>query len=132
MTYLLDSHTLIWTIIDPGKLSAKALKILEATENQIAVSSVSFWEISLKHALGKLELRGIEPQELPALCKTIGFESIALLPQEAATYNQLEATWHRDPFDRMLIWQAIKNNFTIISQDKLFNNYKSSGLNVLW
>lgn len=132
MSYLLDSHTLIWAIINPGKLSVKVRKLLEGTDNRVLVSSVNFWEISLKHSLGKLELQGIEPQQLPDISSTIGFELISLLPEEATTYHQLEATWHRDPFDRMLIWQAIKNNFTIVSQDKVFSDYKSAGLKVIW
>ncbi|MEO5602774.1 MAG: hypothetical protein ABIR06_17775 [Cyclobacteriaceae bacterium] len=54
------------------------------------------------------------------------------MPEEGATYHQLEANWHRDPFDRMLIWQAIKNKLTIISKDSHVANYKSVGLKVIW
>ena len=132
MSYLLDSHTLIWAITEPAKLSSKVRGILEQRDNSILVSSVSFWEISLKFALGKLDLQGIMPQQLSELAKETGFELIALFAEEAATYNQLDATWHRDPFDRMLIWQAIQNKLTIISHDKHFANYQSVGLKVIW
>lgn len=132
MSFLLDSHTLIWAIIDPGKLSYKVRHILEDSDNSILVSSISFWEISLKYSLGKLNLEGVLPQQLPELAKETGFELVGLSPLEAATYHQLEAKWHRDPFDRMLIWQAIQNNFTVISNDNHFANYKSVGLKVMW
>ncbi|HCN82162.1 MAG TPA: PIN domain nuclease [Sphingobacteriaceae bacterium] len=132
MSYLLDSHTLIWAIMDPGKLSAKVRRILEDTDNRVLVSSVSFWEISLKYSLGKLDLQGIVPEQLPKIIIQIGFELIELLPDEAATYHQLEANWHRDPFDRMLIWQAIQNKMTIISKDSHVASYKSVGLKVIW
>ncbi len=132
MSYLLDSHTLIWTIMDPPKLSAKVRGILEDTDNRVLVSSVSFWEISLKYSLGKLDLQGIVPEQLPEITQQTGFELIELLPDEAATYHQLEANWHRDPFDRMLIWQAIQNKLTIISKDSHVTRYKSVGLKVIW
>ncbi len=118
--------------MDPGKLSAKALEILENTENRVLVSSVSFWEISLKYSLGKLDLQGILPEQLPEITKQTGFELIELLPDEAATYHQLKANWHRDPFDRMLIWQALKSEITIISNDNYVARYKSVGLKVIW
>ena len=132
MSYLIDSHVLIWAITNPGKLSSKVRNILEEGDNTILVSSISFWEISLKYSLGKLDLNGILPQQLPELATKTGFELIGLSPEESATYHQLEAKWHRDPFDRMLIWQAIQNNFIIISDDSHFANYKSVGLKVMW
>ena len=132
MSYLLDSHTLIWSIMDQKRLSAKVRSILEDTDNRIRVSAVSFWEISLKYGLGKLNLQGVVPGQLPELTRKTGFELIELLPEEAATYHELEASWHRDPFDRMLIWQAIQNKLTIISKDIHIASYQSVGLKVIW
>lgn len=132
MSYLLDSHALIWAIIDPKKLSANVHEILENTNNRVLVSAVSFWEISLKYSLGKLDLRGISPQQLPEFARKIGFELIGLLPEECADYHNLEANWHRDPFDRMLICQAIQNKMTIISKDSYISKYQSVGLKVFW
>jgi PIN domain nuclease of toxin-antitoxin system len=82
--------------------------------------------------LGKLDLNGVHPEELPKLSKETGFEFLPLLPDESASYHQLDANWHRDPFDRMLIWQAIKNNLTLLSKDKNVAQYKSAGLKLLW
>jgi PIN domain nuclease of toxin-antitoxin system len=104
MNYLLASYALLWSIIDPQKLSSKARKIIENPEHTILVSAVSIWEISLKYALGKLDLWGITPNEILGLIEETGFELISLVPEESASYCYLEASWHRDPFDRMLIW----------------------------
>lgn len=79
-----------------------------------------------------MDLQGIVPQQLPELAKETGFELIEILPEEAASYHQLEASWHRDPFDRMLIWQAIRNKFTLLSKDSHVARYKSVGLKVIW
>jgi PIN domain nuclease of toxin-antitoxin system len=132
MSFLLDSHTLLWAILDQKKLSSKVLAILEDSTNEVFVSAVTFWEISWKYSLGKLDLNGVVPEELPALAAETGFEFLPLLPNESAGYHQLNANWHRDPFDRMLIWQAIQNNVTLLSKDKNVAQYKSAGLKLIW
>ena len=132
MSFLLDARTLLRAILDQKKLSSKVITILKDQRNEIFVSSVTFWEISLKYPLGKLELSGILPDELPNLCNETGFKFLPLLLFESAGYHQLNANWHRDPFDRMLIWQAIKNNLTLMSKDKDVAQYKSAGLKLIW
>ncbi|QEC75659.1 type II toxin-antitoxin system VapC family toxin [Mucilaginibacter ginsenosidivorax] len=132
MSFLLDSHTLLWAISDQKKLSSKVIRILEDGNNEVFVSAVTFWEISLKYSLGKLDLNGITPEQLPKLSEETGFSLLPLLPSESSGYYQLAANWHRDPFDRMLIWQAITNNLTLLSKDKNVEQYKSAGLKVVW
>ena len=132
MSFLLDSHTLLWAILDQKRLSPKVIAILEDSGNDVFVSAVTFWEISLKYALGKLDLNGVTPEQLPQLCKETGFEILPLLPSESSSYHRLDANWHRDPFDRMLIWQAIANNLTLLSKDKNVAQYKSVGLKLIW
>ncbi|WP_316772416.1 type II toxin-antitoxin system VapC family toxin [Pedobacter frigiditerrae] len=132
MIYLLDTHTLIWCIIDPDKLSKLALEIIENQENTILVSAISFWEISLKYSLGKINLHGVSPDEFSKLSIDMGFESINLSTAEAANYHQLNANWHKDPFDKMLIWQAVKRNISLISKDENVAKYSSIGLKVVW
>ena len=132
MSFLLDSHTLLWAILDKKKLSSKVIAILEDTNHEIFVSAVTFWEISLKYSLGKLDLSNVLPEDLPKLAEEVGFSLLPLLSIESAGYHQLNATWHRDPFDRMLIWQAIKNNLTLLSKDKNVALYKSVGLKLVW
>ena len=132
MSFLLDSHTLIWAILDQKKLSSRVIDILEDSSHEVFVSAVTFWEISLKYSLGKLDLSGISPDELPGLTKEVGFDFLPLLPVESSSYHKLDASWHRDPFDRMLIWQAIANNLTLLSKDKNVAQYKSVGLKQIW
>jgi len=132
MSFLLDSHTLLWALLDRKKLSPKVMAILEEPTNKIFVSAVTFWEISLKYSLGKLDLSNILPEDLPNLTEETGFTFLPLLPVESAGYHNLHADWHRDPFDRMLIWQAIKNNLTLLSKDKNVARYTSVGLKLIW
>jgi len=132
MNYLLDTHVLLWVINDDTKLSTKAKEKIKDTENDIYVSAISFWEISLKFSLGKLKLRGFTPDNLTELSVQIGFKQLPLLHDECATYHHLINTIHRDPFDRMLIWQAIKHNFTLISKDSKASLYSGSGLKTIW
>lgn len=132
MSFLLDSHTLLWAITDQKKLSSKVTAILKDGANEIFVSSVTFWEISLKYGLGKLDLNNLVPEDLPHLSKETGFSFLPLLAAGSAGYHKLNASWHRDPFDRMLIWQAINNELTLLSKDKNVAQYKSVGLKQLW
>jgi len=132
MSFLLDSHTFLWAISLKKNLSTKVIQILEDPENEIFVSSVTFWEISLKYSLGKLGLNGVNPQELPDISKNTGFLFLPLLTDEASGYHLLNADFHRDLFDRMLIYQALKNNLTLLNKDKIIPHYQSIGLKVIW
>ncbi len=132
MKYLLDTHTFLWSLIDVSKLSKKAIQIIENPNNTIYISAVTFWEVSLKFSLGKLQLQGVLPTELPKQALSAGFELLSLSPDDCAGYHHLNLTSHKDPFDRMLIWQAIQQNLTIVSKDEKFGQYKISGLKTTW
>ncbi|HEX9958726.1 MAG TPA: type II toxin-antitoxin system VapC family toxin [Fibrella sp.] len=132
MSYLLDTHTLIWAITDPGKLSATARSILTDGENDILVSAISFWEISMKYSLQKLMLEGLTPEDFPKAAEATGFRLIDLDTAIVSTYHRLTATYHKDPFDRMLIWQALQRNLYLISKDDNVSKYASEGLQVIW
>lgn len=132
MKYLLDTHTLIWAITDPNKLSSKVREIIENPENQVFVSTISFWEISLKASIGKLSLENVEPEDFPALCTQMDIAVLSIDSITSSTYHQLKATHHRDPFDRMLIWQAIHLNIAILSKDEYIKMYESEGVKVIW
>ena len=131
MTYLLDTHYMLWALADTKKLSKKIRGIITDPANRIIVSTISFWEISLKSSLGKLKLTGFSPEDLPNACLQIGFEIELLSATDSSTYHQLTATHHKDPFDRMLIWQSIRNGYTLVSADDLVNKYSAEGLKVL-
>lgn len=132
MNYLLDTHALLWALFDDDKLSEAARQAMENPGNLVAVSAVNFWEISLKFSIGKLELEGIQPHEIPDVVLDSGFEMISLQPTETSSYHLLKGEWHRDPFDRMLIWQAIQNDLTLITKDPLVSRYNEVGLKTLW
>ncbi len=132
MNYLLDSHTLIWTLFDTGKLSSNVRKIFGAGRGTFFCSIISFWEISLKYSLGKFDLYDTKPDSLPEAAILSGFKIFNLSTNDVASYYNLPQTKHRDPFDRMLIWQSIQNNMTLISKDKDFDQYSNLRLKRIW
>ena len=131
MSYLLDTHYLLWAIVDSKKISKKIRDLITDPEQPIFISTISLWEISLKSALGKMEISGFKPEEIQEICTKIGFEIIELSAADSSSYHHLKASHHKDPFDRMLIWQAIRNNYILISADDEINKYRSEGLNIL-
>jgi PIN domain nuclease of toxin-antitoxin system len=131
MSYLLDTHYLIWAIADSKKISKNIMDLISDAEQQVFVSTISFWEVALKSSMGKIEIPGFQPEDIPEICKKIGFEIIELSAADSSSYHQLKASYHKDPFDRMLIWQAIRNGHTLISSDDQVNKYRSEGLHVL-
>ena len=129
MTYLLDTHYLLWTLTDTSKLSKKITEVVTNPDNDIGVSTISFWEVSLKASIGKLTIKGFSPEDLPAACIAMRFSIVPLGPAESSTYHHLKGTYHKDPFDRMLIAQAQAENIPIISNDLVFETY---GVRRLW
>jgi PIN domain nuclease of toxin-antitoxin system len=117
--------------MNPEKLSPKVRELLQNPENEILVSSVSLWEVSIKYRLGKIELN-FDPKDLPFGCQELGFKTLSLDTTVASTYHLLKSDYHRDPFDRMLIRQAIVLDIPLISKDDTIKLYQSEGLKVLW
>ena len=132
MNCLLDTHTLLWAALDTGKLSAVAKSAILDTGNDIHVSVVSFWEISLKYSTGRLELKGIAPDDFPKISVDMGFSILELMPETVATSYKLPKIKNNDPFDRLIAWQAIKSGMTLISCDKAFDEHVKYDLKRLW
>ncbi len=132
MNCLLDTHTFLWAVFSPAKLSTRAKKEIRSVENRICLSTISFWEISLKFALGKIELENCKPDELPDIAAQMHVEIIQPTAQETASFYQLPRIKHKDPFDRMIIWQAIQQPLVLISKDADFPGYKEFELKVFW
>ncbi len=133
MKYLLDTHTLIWSILDIEKLSPEVRNIIENPKNEIFVSGISFWEIAIKAQLGKFNFGGINIILIPNIAKDYGFNIISPDSYDFITYGELpQVEDHKDPFDRMLIHTAIRNDLIIISKDQWFKKYKEFGLLQLW
>ncbi len=133
MGYLLDTHGLLWVLFSPKKLSVKARKTIEDSQQSVGVSSVSFWEISIKSALERLTLPKTLPEELPAATRDLGLQIIDPSADLFASFHRLPlAEGHRDPFDRLLIWTALQRNLTLISKDRRMSEYSNQGLQLLW
>ena len=130
MKYIVDTHVLLWTLLDPDKLSKNTLQAYEQAD-EIQASNINFWEISLKYKLGKLDLGNLTPQDLLVAAKDSHFKIIEIDSTIMATMYQLPMGTHKDPFDRILIWYAIQNNIPLISRDGLFEQYKNEGLTVV-
>jgi PIN domain nuclease of toxin-antitoxin system len=131
MKYLLDTHILIWLLTSQKSISTNVLEIIKNRANTIYVSSVSLWEISIKLSLGKLDIGEKTTTDFVFECEKMNFDLIDLTVKETATFYNLKNVHHKDPFDRILIWQAIKNDFTFISDDKNVKKYVSEGLKVI-
>jgi len=128
MRYLLDTHSLIWFLAGDERLSLNARKIIENEENIIFISIASLWEISIKSSLGKLEL--IKPFEIlfPQQLQENEIEIIGIKVEHLIVLSKLPFH-HRDPFDRLIIAQAMVENVAIISKDSLFALYE---VQLLW
>ncbi|MFA5233458.1 MAG: type II toxin-antitoxin system VapC family toxin [Sulfurimonas sp.] len=127
--YIIDTHIFLWLLFDPEKIDNNKLQTLQSPRNKVYITSISFWEISLKYALGKLELNGVSPEELPDKAQKMGID---ILEIDAATmssfYRLPKVDVHKDPFDRIIIWKCINDNITLVSQDRKFVEYEKFGL----
>lgn len=132
MIALLDTHSFLWAAIEPEKLSAKARKTIADPANEIYLSTVSFWEISLKFALGKLELSGCAPGDLVPIAREMGLVIVAPTAEASAGFHRLPRKSHKDPFDRMLIWQCLEHDWAFVTKDRAMNDYRALGLKTIW
>ncbi len=124
MNYLLDTHVFLWALADPGRLDAKAAGAIRNTHHAVFVSAVTAVEIAIKSALGKLDA----PPDLEEEVCLRGFSHLPLHYRHGAALRTLPMH-HQDPFDRMLIAQAMREGLTIITHDRKFAEYPVA---VLW
>jgi len=125
VSFLLDTHALVWSILEPRQLGEKARAAMTDPSSEVFVSAVSFWEISLKTALGKLKLEGCSPETLLEAAHAQSFQLLPLTPEEASAFHQLPRTAHKDPFDRMLIAQAVTEPLHLLTADVQLKPYSS-------
>jgi PIN domain nuclease of toxin-antitoxin system len=120
-------------VLQTNNLSSKGKEMISSRGNEICVSTVSFWEISLKTKIKKFLFENININDFPVYAKSMGLTIMDMQENETITFHELPLKKnHKDPFDRMLIWQAITKNMTMISKDKLFEQYKKDGLKLIW
>lgn len=133
MAWILDTHALLWALFDPNQLGKRTRAILNDPINEVFVSPVSYWEISLKFALGKLDLPDSDPAEIPAAARQLGLVEEPLSADILSTFHRLAyAPDHRDPFDRLLVWQAICRKHTLLSKDRALSFFQTHGLKTAW
>ncbi|HEV8724391.1 MAG TPA: type II toxin-antitoxin system VapC family toxin [Candidatus Binatia bacterium] len=122
MRVLLDTATFLWAVSDAPEFSQDAREIFVEPGNEIFLSSVSAWEIAVKHALGKLPLPEPPGRFVPLQRKQHGIDPLPL-DEEAALYLSRIPPLHKDPFDRMLVCQAVVHELVILTSDELIQQY---------
>jgi PIN domain nuclease of toxin-antitoxin system len=127
MNYLIDTHTLLWYLSNSDQLPLKAKQVLDEKDNVIFISQASFLEMSIKMSLGKLKLP-VSWSDLLYYCERGGIHILPIETSDSIMLNNLPFH-HRDPFDRILICQALNRQYTILSKNGLFDTY---GLVRVW
>jgi PIN domain nuclease of toxin-antitoxin system len=121
MNILLDTHTFIWFFNGDEQLSLKARKLIEDARNNKFISIASIWEVAIKIGLKKLFFDG-KTSEIADLIDENGFRILPISIAHTITYESMELV-HRDPFDRILVAQAIVENMIIITKDENIQKY---------
>ena len=118
--YLLDTNALLWILDGNKKLSQTAREIVEG-DNDIYVSDVSLWEIAIKNNIGKLEIEGTI-FDIEEACRVLDFERLPIKTSHFECLRTLPII-HQDPFDRLIISQAMVENMVLISSDHVISGY---------
>lgn len=128
MRLLLDTHTFLWAVLEPHKLSAAASAALTDPTSRVTMSAVNAWEIAIKTSLGKLPMAPDGPERLQAVAASTQFGVLPVTVEHAFAVRELR--WHhKDPFDRLLVAQAKVEGMTLVSDDVILSRY---GVDVLW
>lgn len=121
MRVLLDTHVWLWMLTTPERLG-DALAVVEETDNELLLSAATSWEISIKHSIGRLVLPRPPATFVPASIRSTGVTPLAVQHIHALEVAALPMH-HRDPFDRLIIAQAIVERVPVISADRAFGDY---------
>lgn len=117
MRLLLDTHIVIWWLTDAPELSDQTKELIDR-EPEVYVSAATVWELAIKQAIGKLK----EPADLPERVRDGEFRQLAITSDHAVAAGRLPLI-HRDPFDRMLVAQAIREGLTLVTADDTIRRY---------
>lgn len=128
MRLLLDTHALIWWLAGDRTLPDRAIKAIDDAANEVIVSAVSAFEVSTKYRLGKLPEAADLAQDFEAARERQGFKPLSISIVHAARAGAL-AGIHKDPFDRLLVAQALTENLILVSNEVLFDQF---GVSRLW
>lgn len=128
MRLLLDTHTLIWWLTGDHRLSFVAHAAIKSGENGVWVSAASAYEVALKYGMGKLPEARQLAENFAGEVADEGFVSLPIEVREAQMAGRMDNP-HRDPFDRILIAQALLNDLMLVSTDRTFDSF---GVSRLW
>jgi PIN domain nuclease of toxin-antitoxin system len=121
---LIDTQILIWISEELPKMKKSWFNLIEDSNNNVYISIVSFWEIAIKMSINKLKTEA-ELQQLFDFVEDANIKILPIHPENIQLVKDLPFH-HKDPFDRMIIAQAISNNYEVISSDEKFGKYKIS------
>ena len=121
MRFLLDTQVALWAFFEQKRLSAQARSVLEDRENKLVFSTATLWEIAIKRALGKKGFQ-FDPRVLRRTMLDDGYEELPVLGQHAVEVDSLPPI-HKDPFDRILIAQAMVEGITLLTADPVIAQY---------
>jgi PIN domain nuclease of toxin-antitoxin system len=121
MQLLLDTHIALWAIVDDGRLPSSTKALITDTKNHIWVSTVSIWEIAIKHRLARGDMP-VSSEEALRYFKESGYKILPIQPEHATLTETLPAI-HQDPFDRLLVAQALHEPIHLITHDDLLVGY---------
>ena len=116
MSFLLDTHVLLWWLFNDKRISKTAHGIIQDPDNKIFVSSASAWEIATKHRLSRLESAAVLLEDMPGCLRRAGFMELPIALSHATRAGSFPHA-HRDPFDRMLAAQAIVDGHQLVTRD---------------
>lgn len=124
MNLLLDTHVALWAITDSPRLSEKARELIGSDKATVWVSSASIWEIAIKHGLQRGDMP-VSGEEALRFFRTAGYRLLPIEPEHAAAIEQLPAH-HADPFDRLLIAQALHEPMRLLTHDRTVASYSDT------
>ena len=122
MRLLLDTHAFLWWIADDERLSSRAAALISDGKNEVFFSAASAWELVVKAGLGRVELPDPIERFVPDQLERNGFQALPIELRHALTISSLPSL-HRDPFDRMLVAQAVAEGMTLVSGDRAMKGY---------
>ena len=125
MRLLLDTHIAIWALTERDKLSAAARDLIADPANMIYVSAASVWEISIKFAIGKKDAPPFSGKDAISYFREAGYKLLVITAEHAAAVGELPRI-HGDPFDRLIIAQALSEPMRLLTHDKLVAGYSDS------
>lgn len=128
MKLLLDTHVFIWWDSDPARLSPRALALCQDPQNTLMLSVISIWEMVIKIQLGKLKLSLALPEVIESQQRVNGVEVLPAVLSHVLTLEKLPA-YHKDPFDRLLVAQAVVEDAVLVSADPNIARYP---VQVVW